>query len=87
MYVLVISLIILSIMVLAYYQLLANKRLDKVEHEVNDIKMKNDFALKNIEFNQERLEKDMKQFFEKNEEYNKIFQEKLEAIERYTKNN
>ena len=87
MYVLVISLIIISIMVLAYYQLLANKRLDKVEHEINDIKMKNDFALKNIEFNQERLEKDMKQFFKKNEEYNKIFQEKLEAIERYTKNN
>ena len=87
MYVLVISLIIMAIMVLAYYQLLANKRLDKVEFEINDIKMKNDFALKNIELTQERLEKDMKQFFEKNEEYNKIFQEKLEAIERYTKNN
>ena len=87
MYVLVISLIIMAIMVLAYYQLLANKRLDKVEFEINDIKMKNDFALKNIELTQERLEKDMKQFFEKNQEYNKIFQEKLEAIERYTKNN
>ncbi len=87
MYVFVISLIILSIIVLAYYEVLANKRLDKVEHEVNNMKIMNEIALKNVANNQEKLEQDMENFFEKSEEYNRIFQEKLEKIEKYTKKN
>lgn len=87
MYTFIVSLIIIAIIILAYYEVLANRRLDRVEHEVNDIKVRNEITLKNVVNNQDRLEQDMKEFFEKNEEYNKIFQEKLEAIEKYTKKN
>lgn len=87
MYVFVISLIIISIIILSYYQVLAQKRLDKAEYEINNIKVKNEYALKAVINNQEKLEQDMKEFFEKNEEYNRIFQEKLEKIEKYTKKN
>lgn len=86
-YTFIISLIIIAIVTLAYYQVLSNRRLDKAEYEINDIKVRNEFALKNIERNQEKLEKDMKQYFEKDEEYSKLFKEKLEAIEKYTKKN
>lgn len=86
MYVFVISLIIVAIMVLAYYQLLANKRLDKVEHEVNKIKLENQVTLKNVENNQERLEKEMQEYFKKNEEFNEKFQRQLDKIEENTRN-
>lgn len=87
MYTFIVSLIIIAIIILAYYEVLANRRLDRVEHEVNDIKVRNEITLKNVVNNQDRLEQDMKIFFEKNEEYNRIFQEKLEKIEKYTKKN
>lgn len=87
MYVFVISLIIISIMILAYYQLLANRRLDKVEKEVNNIKLQNQVTLKNVENNQERLEKEMQEYFKKNEEFNEMFQRQLEKIEENTRNN
>lgn len=86
MYVFVISLIIISIMILAYYQLLANRRLDKVEKEVNNIKLQNQVTLKNVENNQERLEKEMQEYFKKNEEFNEIFQRQLDKIEENTRN-
>lgn len=87
MYVFVISLIIISIMILAYYQLLANRRLDKVEKEVNNIKLQNQVTLKNVENNQERLEKEMQEYFKKNEEFNEMFQRQLDKIEENTRNN
>ena len=86
MYVFVISLIIISIMILAYYQLLANRRLDKVEKEVNNIKLQNQVTLKNVENNQERLEKEMQEYFKKNEEFNEMFQRQLDKIEENTRN-
>lgn len=87
MYVFVISLIIISIMILAYYQLLANRRLDKVEKEVNNIKLQNQVTLKNVENNQQRLEKEMQEYFKKNEEFNEMFQRQLDKIEENTRNN
>lgn len=87
MYVFVISLIIISIMILAYYQLLANKRLDVVEKEVNNIKLQNQVTLKNVENNQQRLEKEMQEYFKKNEEFNEMFQRQLDKIEENTRNN
>lgn len=86
MYVFVVSLIIMSIMVLAYYQLLANRRLDVVEKEVNNIKLQNQATLKNVEKNQERLEKEMQEYFKKNEEFNEMFQRQLDKIEENTRN-
>lgn len=86
MYVFVVSLIIMSIMVLAYYQLLANRRLDVVEKEVNNIKLQNQATLKNVEKNQERLEKEMEEHFKKNEEFNEMFQRQLDKIEENTRN-
>ena len=86
MYVFVVSLIIMSIMVLAYYQLLANRRLDVVEKEVNNIKLQNQATLKNVENNQERLEKEMQEYFKKNEEFNEMFQRQLNKIEENTRN-
>ena len=86
MYVFVISLIIISIMILAYYQLLANRRLDKVEKEVNNIKLENEATLKKVEKNQERLEKEMQEYFKKNEEFNEMFQRQLDKIEENTRN-
>ena len=86
MYVFVISLIIISIMILAYYQLLAQKRLDVVEKEVNNIKLQNQVTLKNVENNQQRLEKEMQEYFKKNEEFNEMFQRQLDKIEENTRN-
>ena len=86
MYVFVISLIIISIMILAYYQLLANRRLDKVEKEVNNIKLENEATLKKVENNQQRLEKEMQEYFKKNEEFNEMFQRQLDKIEENTRN-
>ena len=86
MYVFVISLIIISIMILAYYQLLAQKRLDVVEKEVNNIKLQNKVTLKNVENNQQRLEKEMQEYFKKNEEFNEMFQRQLDKIEENTRN-
>lgn len=87
MYVFVISLIIISIIILAYYEVLANRRLDVVEKEVNNIKLQNQATLKNVEKNQERLEKEMQEYFKKNEEFNEMFQRQLEEIEKNTKKN
>lgn len=86
MYVFIISLVILSIIVLAYYEVLANRRLDVVEKEVNNIKLQNQATLKNVEKNQERLEKEMQEYFKKNEEFNEIFQRQLDKIEENTRN-
>lgn len=86
MYVFVISLIILSIIILAYYEVLANRRLDVVEKEVNNIKLQNQATLKNVEKNQERLEKEMQEYFKKNEEFNEMFQRQLDKIEENTRN-
>lgn len=86
MYTFIVSLIIIAIIILAYYEVLANRRLDVVEKEVNNIKLQNQATLKNVEKNQERLEKEMQEYFKKNEEFNEMFQRQLDKIEENTRN-